>query len=310
MILINYLFMCLIFGTTFLAIKIGIDAGAPPFLSAGIRFLLAGLILLLWMVWRKKTSFFILLRKEMLITGFGLTFMTFATLYWAEQYVTSGVAAVLSATGPMMVLILQAIFLRSKISLIATIGCFIGFFGVTLLLFPAFTLEISALWLVGCIVILIGEVGYAAGTVYARYTLVRFKETSPIALNAAQMFYGGIFLSILSFWKEPFQLEAFTNTSVILSIIYLIFIGSMIGHSIYYWLVANTNPLFPSTWLYISPLIAVSLGVIFYQEILTPIMFLGVITVIIGIILVNWEALKQLFHRAKIQENPNKSMTS
>lgn len=81
MIILAYGLVCLIFGTTFLAIKIGVDAGAPPFFSAGLRFFLAGAILFLWMVWKRKANFSLLLRKEMLFTGATLTFGTFATLY-------------------------------------------------------------------------------------------------------------------------------------------------------------------------------------------------------------------------------------
>lgn len=81
MVMINYIFMCLIFGTTFLAIKIGVDAGVPPFLSAGLRFFIAGLLLFSFMVWREKTTIRLLWRKEMFFTGVCLTFGTFAALY-------------------------------------------------------------------------------------------------------------------------------------------------------------------------------------------------------------------------------------
>lgn len=81
MILVNYMFMCLIFGTTFLAIKIGIDEGMSPFFSAGVRFFIAGLLLFLFMVMKGKAKMRLLLQKEMFITSVGLTFGTFAPLY-------------------------------------------------------------------------------------------------------------------------------------------------------------------------------------------------------------------------------------
>jgi drug/metabolite transporter (DMT)-like permease len=114
MIIFGYLLVCLIFGTTFLAIKIGVDAGALPFFSAGIRFFAAGLILFLWMVWKQKARFSMLFHKEMLLTGTGLTFGTFSTLYWAEQHVSSRIAAILSATGPIMIIMLQTSFYGIK----------------------------------------------------------------------------------------------------------------------------------------------------------------------------------------------------
>lgn len=295
MVIVNYFFMCLIFGTTFLAIKIGVDAGVPPFLSAGLRFFIAGLLLFSFMVWREKTTIGLFFRKEMFFTGVGLTFGTFATLYWAEQYVTSGIAAVLSATGPMMIIVIQTFIMKQKGNWKSFIGCGVGVIGVMLLILPSFSIEISPFWMVGCFAIILGEVFYASGTIYSKHVIRKFKTTSPIALNAAQMMHGGILLIILSFLSENIQLNYLLSPASIGSLLYLTIFGSMIGHSIYYWLVSRTNPVFPSTWLYISPLIAVMLGVIFYHEYISWLTGIGTLTIIVGTVLVNFETLRKLF---------------
>ncbi|MFJ6265860.1 DMT family transporter [Lysinibacillus xylanilyticus] len=297
MVIINYFFMCLIFGTTFLVIKIGVDAGVPPFLSAGLRFFIAGLLLFSFMVWREKTTIRLLFRKEMFFTGIGLTFGTFATLYWAEQYVTSGIAAVLSATGPMMIIVIQTFILKQKGNWKSFVGCGVGVIGVTLLILPSFSIEISPFWMVGCFAIILGEVFYASGTIYSKYVIRKFETTSPIALNAAQMMHGGILLIILSFFTENIQLDYLLSPASIGSLLYLTIFGSMIGHSIYYWLVSRTNPVFPSTWLYISPLIAVMLGVTFYNEYISWLTGIGTLTIIVGTVLVNFETLRKLLLR-------------
>ncbi|RBW67913.1 DMT family transporter [Bacillus taeanensis] len=294
MVVVSFLFMCFIFGTTFLAIKIGVDSGLPPFLSAGFRFFVSGLILFTIMVCNKKTTKRLLIQKEMLLTGGCLTFGTFSTLYWAEQYVTSGVAAVLSSTGPMMILIIQSIFLKQKGNRLSFIGCFIGMIGVSFLLFPSLTIKTSSFWLYGCLVIIIGEVFYAAGTIYTKQVMNRFQNTSPIALNAVQMMYGGILLIVLSFVTERGQFDINMNPASIGSLVYLIVFGSMIGHSLYYWLVVRTNPVFPSTWLFISPIIALLLGVIFYEEAISWLTALGALTIITGTILVNFQSIRGL----------------
>lgn len=286
MVMIGYLFMCLIFGTTFLAIKIGIDAGIPPFFSAGLRFFIAGFILFGFMVLRRKTTIGLLFRKEMLITGIGLTFGTFATLYWAEQYVTSGTAAVLSATGPMIILLIQTTILKKKVNQISFIGCLVGVVGVALLILPSFTLQGERYWLMGCLLIVIGEVFYASGAIYSKHVMEKFESASPIALNAAQMMHGGILLILLSLFTEDIQFTSLTSTASIGSFLYLIVFGSMIGHTLFYWLVSRTNPVFPSTWLFISPLIAMVLGVLFYREYLPWESGIGALTVILGTILV------------------------
>jgi len=287
--------MCLIFGTTFLAIKIGVDAGVPPFLSAGLRFFIAGLLLFSFMVWREKTTIGLFFRKEVFFTGVGLTFGTFATLYWAEQYVTSGIAAVLSATGPMIIIVIQTFIMKQKGNWKSFIGCGVGVIGVMLLILPSFSIEISPFWMVGCFAIILGEVFYASGTIYSKHVIRKFETTSPIALNAAQMMHGGILLIFLSFFTENIRLDYLLSPASIGSLLYLTIFGSMIGHSIYYWLVSRTNPVFPSTWLYISPLIAIMLGVIFYHEYISWLTGIGTLTIIVGTVLVNFETLRKLF---------------
>jgi drug/metabolite transporter (DMT)-like permease len=297
MIMLAYSLVCLIFGTTFLAIKIGVDAGAPPFFSAGLRFFLAGAVLFLWMVIKGKASFSLLLRKEMLITGAALTFGTFSALYWAEQYVSSGLAAVLSATGPMMILLMQMSFLRQKAPAYSLYGCIIGFTGVLLLVLPNLAVDVSPLWITGCVVVLIGECCYAAGAIYSKKVTTAFSGVSPVALNAAQMMYGGALLFILSLITENIHPEVLYSFKTAGSLLYLTVVGSMIGHTLFYWLVAKTNPVFPSTWLYISPPIAVGVGFLFYNEAVTWITLLGVFTIITGTVLVNAGALKQLLFK-------------
>lgn len=299
MIMFNYIVMCLIFGTTFLAIKLGVDAGAPPFFSAGIRFLLAGSILFVWMVWNKKARFSLLLRKEMLLTGTCLTFGVFSTLYWAEQYLSSGIAAVLSATAPLMILLLQTAISRQKLSLRSWVGCLAGTAGVVLLLLPGAVITYSKVWMLGCAAVLAGQVFYSAGAVYSRRVVQRFSDTSPIALNAAQMMYGGAMLLILSMLAEKPDLKSMLAPNAILSLVYLVVAGSMMGHTIFYWLIAKTNPVFPSTWLYISPLIALVLGVVLYHEPIYLLSVIGGITIIVGIVLVNLDHLLQLAGRKR-----------
>ncbi|WP_175640642.1 DMT family transporter [Metabacillus schmidteae] len=299
MIVINYFFMCFIFGTTFLAIKIGVDSGLTPFFSGGVRFFLAGFLIFSFMLLREKKLFHLLFRKELFFSGVGLTFGTFSTLYWAEQYVTSGIAAVLSATGPMMIILIQGFLLREKARINSLLGCVLGTIGVVLLVQQSVSMDISSLWLVGCVVILIGEVFYAAGTIYTRKVTKIFEETSPIALNAVQMMYGGILLLVLASFTEDIQISALYQPASSGSLIYLIVAGSMIGHSLYYWLISKTNPVFPSTWLYISPLIAMALGVLFYGEHFSIVTGLGAITIVFGIILINFPTLRNIFSSRK-----------
>ncbi|KAB7667179.1 DMT family transporter [Bacillus sp. B1-b2] len=298
MTIILYSIMCFIFGTTFLAIKVGVDQGFPPFLSAGIRFFAAGAVLYLFLLGRKRTTWKLLLRKELMLTGFSLTFITFASLYWAEQFVSSGIAAILSASGPIMIVLLQNIFLRVKMDKSSIIGVIVGFIGVFFLFLPGFTINWSLHWIIGCGIILIGEIGYAAGSIYSSKIIGVFKEESPIALNAVQMIYGGIFLLVLSLLTRE-TVHSLT-IPVFFSLVYLTIAGSMVAHTIYYYLVAKTNAFLPSTWLYVSPLIALGIGHFFYKEDVHPVMFIGVILILSSLVLINIRKIMQFVNIKKM----------
>lgn len=300
MIGIAFTVMCLIFGTTFLAIKVGVEAGLPPFLSAGVRFFAAGAILFIAMKLTGKVKWSLLWRKEMLLIGAGTTFGTFSALYWAEQYVSSGIGAILSATGPMMIVILQSVLLRQKTSRITVVGCMISFLGVVLVVLPGLAVQISGLWLAGCLVILLGELCYSGGALYSKRVMDVFRETNPIALNAAQMIHGGWMLLLLSAITEPWSSAGWQYLPAMGSLLYLILFGSMIAHTLFYWLMERTNPLFPTTWLYISPPIAVGLGALLYGEHVSWWMLAGVLLIVTGLILMN-NGIIRLVNRRKVR---------
>lgn len=301
MIALGFTVMCLIFGTTFLAIKVGIDAGLAPLYAAAIRFMAAGGSLFLLMLCKKKASLSLLWRKETLVTGSLVTFGTFSTLYWAEQHISSGLAAVLSATGPIMILLLQTAHTGShrRNSFTSAAGCVVGFAGVFVLMLPGLQLDFSSMWLVGCLAVLVGELCYSGGALYSKSVMDRWPEESPLALNAAQMLFGGLLLFLFSLVVEQPQPAQLLSLPAAGSILYLTVAGSMIGHSLFYWLNAKTNPVFPSTWLYISPLIAMGLGSLVYGEAFSWVSAAGALIILAGIILVNLHSLRMLLGSRK-----------
>ncbi|EHS58141.1 DMT family transporter [Paenibacillus sp. Aloe-11] len=300
MIGIAFTVMCLIFGTTFLAIKVGVEAGLPPFLSAGIRFFAAGAILFIAMRLTGKVRWSLLWRKETVWIGAGTTFGTFSALYWAEQYVSSGIGAILSATGPMMIVIMQSMLLRQKTSRFTVIGCMISFLGVALVVLPGLAVQISGLWLAGCLIILLGELCYSGGALYSKRVMDVFRETNPIVLNAVQMIHGGWMLLVLSAITEPWGSGEWNLLPAMGSLFYLILFGSMIAHTLFYWLMERTNPLFPTTWLYISPPIAVGLGAFLYGEHVSWWMLAGVLLIVIGLMCMN-NGIIRLVSRRKLR---------
>ncbi|PER56508.1 DMT family transporter [Bacillus thuringiensis] len=302
MVIFNYILVCIIFGTTFLTIKIGIEAGAPPLFSAGIRFFLAGIILMIIFKLKRKEIMPHIFSKRIMYAGFCLTFMTFASLYWSEQYISSGLAAVLSATGPMMILLIQAKRNREKLQKEQLVALVIALIGVIFVSLPGMHQQVSFIWSIACIVLVIGELFYGIGSIRSKEILSDLSNVSPFLINGIQMFYGGILLLIASIIVEQPNVTVLTSWSVQWPILYLIFIGSIGGHGLYYWLLSKTNPVFPSTWLYVSPLIAIIVGYIVLGEPLNPTMGMGACLILIGVFLANRSTLRTYFKKGRLLE--------
>ncbi|MHA7105417.1 DMT family transporter [Bacillus sp. C-3-6] len=300
MVIFNYILVCIIFGTTFLTIKIGIEAGAPPLFSAGIRFFLAGIILMILFKFKRKEIMPHIFSKRIMYAGFCLTFMTFASLYWSEQYISSGLAAVLSATGPMMILLIQAKRNREKLQKEQLVALVIALIGVIFVSLPGMHQQVSFIWSIACIVLVIGELFYGIGSIRSKEILSDLSNVSPFLINGIQMFYGGILLLIASIIVEQPNVTVLTSWSVQWPILYLIFIGSIGGHGLYYWLLSKTNPVFPSTWLYVSPLIAIIVGYIVLGEPLNPKMGMGACFILIGVFLANRTTIGAYFKQGNL----------
>ncbi|WCN38381.1 DMT family transporter [Aneurinibacillus uraniidurans] len=288
--LFAYLLMCLIYGTTFLGIKLGLNAGFSPFWYAGARFATASLLILLFLLFRRQ-RFPSRLRDylEMASVGLCMTGIEFAAVYWAEQFVSSSFTALLAASTPLMVTITTVMVYRKKVPQVEKLGMLLGFVGVALIVWPELAkgMVVTKQWLIGVVIILIAEFFYALGTVQARHVIDR--GVSPAVMNGVQMLSGSLFLFILSFWFEPHPLPSTGLTlEAILPLLYMIVFGSLIASSIYYWLVKVTNPLFPATWTYVSPVIAVIVGYLLLGETVHGFTLVGAAVVLAGVFLTNY----------------------
>lgn len=282
---IAYMVMCLVFGTTFLAIKVGVEAGIPPFYFGGTRFLAAGMAVGLFMYFRGQPIR--LPRKQVvdaLYVGLMMTTALFAALYWGEQYISSGLAALFAATSPALIALIQWFKKENKLGSLQKAGLGIGFAGVGLAIFPSVMVADNpwAAWAIAAI--LVGQLFSAVGAVRSKQAL---QQTANVFLfNAYQMAFGGMGLFILSLLFESAQNEHITKTAV-LAWLHLTFLGSVVGHGIFYWLVKKSGPVFSSTWTYVSPIIAQGVGYWWLGEQITVLSAVGLLLVLAGVQLQN-----------------------
>jgi drug/metabolite transporter (DMT)-like permease len=285
-----YLLMCLVYGTTFLAIKVGLSAGFPPFLFAGVRFFFAGL-LVLGGLWVRRVA---LPRDRqtlgaLALIGLGNTFIPFACLYSAQRYLPSGVAAMLTSTGPALVTLFLIALERRRPEPLQWLGLGVGLAGVWLLMLP--TLQPGSYpraTLVAAGSVLLAQVAVAWATVYSKRVLSR--GVAPLAMSASQMVVGGAGLLLLSLAVERGSLGFLASGDApraLSALAYLMVMGSMVASGIYFWLVKRTGPVFPSTWLYVSPMLALLLGAVVLGEPLQASSLSGAVLVLAGVLLTN-----------------------
>jgi drug/metabolite transporter (DMT)-like permease len=297
--LLGYLVMCLIFGTSYLMIKIGLVEGIPPFQFAGLRFLIAGVLVLAFLgIRRQLPRLSVGTYAEIALLGFLMTTIPFASLFWAEQHVSSGTAALLVATAPIFTLLLGLFLREIRFRWHLFVGLAVSLCGVVLLVSHHLEGETAGLpALVGKLSIMGSELFFSLGVIRSRKLM---GTIPPFVFNGYQSVFGSLGLLLISLFTERVSAAAYTFTSVT-ALLYLAVVVSIAASSIYYWLVKETNSTFPTTWTYVAPVLAMVNGTLFLGEALTVEGIQGGVAVLVGIILMNWETWKKI-----VRERPTK----
>lgn len=251
----------LIWGSTYLAIRFTIET-LPPFLSAGLRFLLAGLVLYAFARFKKKEP--APMKKHWrpaFVTGGFLLLGGNGCVVWAERYVPSGLAALFIAIVPLWMVLLEWWWHQTKKpSTGVFIGIGIGFFGVWLLMAPDFLhLGMHSIHLGGALLLLLASLSWSIGSVYSRKADL---PESPFLSTAMQMIGGGILLLLMGLLQGEYAHFHIVNFSVksIAALAYLTTFGSLLGFTAYLWLLKNAGVARTSTYAFVNPVVAIFLG--------------------------------------------------
>jgi len=257
----------LIWGSTYLAIRFTIET-LPPFLSAGLRFFLAGLVLYAFA--RFKNAEAAPLRKHWgpaFITGGFLLLGGNGCVVWAERYVPSGLAALFIAIVPLWMVLLEWWWHQTRRpSMGVFFGIGIGFFGVWLLMAPDFLhLGSHSIHLGGALLLLLASLSWSIGSVYSRKADL---PKSPFLSTAMQMIGGGSLLLFMGLAQGELTHYHAANFSVksISALIYLVIFGSLIAFTAYLWLLKNVGVARTSTYAFVNPVVAIFLGWAFAGE--------------------------------------------
>lgn len=290
-----YILICLIWGSTWLAIRLGLDS-LTPFIGAGSRFLLAVLVFYLIMKIKKlqlqtdKESI-----KLYIQLGFFSYLIPFGLVYWGQQYVASGLASVIFGIFPFFILINSKFRLPNEnIGLLRVIGMIIAFCGIVIIFIEGFYKDFSFS--------VYGELAILLSAMMQAYTAVSIKKhghhLNPWTMNLLPMLIGGVGMLLIGFIFEDTSKLIF-DEKAILSVLYLGIFGSVVTFTAYYWLMKKINVILLSLVAFITPIIAIFLGVIFLNEQLEMKHIIGSVFVLAGLLIANVMQFKKDFSKPK-----------
>lgn len=277
--ILAFIAVCIVWGSTYLAIRIGVSE-VQPFIFAGIRFTLAGSLMLLYA--KIKNLEFPKSKRDVLnitIVGLFLLLGGHGLVVWTEQWVASSIASILVATVPLFIAIIELFVPNgSRLTLKGWIGLILGFIGVA---FLTFTDSSSAIDVKGAILLLLASLLWAVGSVYQN----TFKATgSTVSHIGIEMVVGGISLLIVGLLYGNINLDI--TLKGISALLYLIVFGSLIGYSSYIYILQKWPPSKAGTYAYINPIVAVILGALILNEAINLRIIISTFIILIGVVLV------------------------
>jgi drug/metabolite transporter (DMT)-like permease len=301
-VLLAFAIIYFVWGSTFLAIRVGVRE-VPPFLLAGLRFLIAGLVLFAWM--RAKGTVSPTAREWFSATLLAVLIfvLDYGLLFWAERRVPSGIAAVMMATIPVSMALSEILFLKTQ-RLTPRLGAalLIGIGGVLVLVSRSISFGDSPIDTIGAIALIVAAIGWSVGSALTRKLPL---PSSKAMSSGAQMFAGGVLLMITSAALgefRGFRVQA-VSLKAWLALAYLIVAGSIIAFTAYVWLIHHESPTKVGTYAYVNPVVAVLLGYFLGGEGLSLRTIVGTMLVLVSVVVITTTPKKQVSTLPQVDES-------
>jgi drug/metabolite transporter (DMT)-like permease len=290
-IIIAFSAIYILWGSTYLANRFALET-VPPFIMTGFRFTIAGAILMFFLRFRGERIPPLKDWKHSFVIGTFMLFICNGFTAIAQQKVPSGLTALFIAITPLYMTLVNWIFNKgNKPSLLEISGIFVGFSGVGLLIHSNTGLDSGNIDIVSLLMVLLSPIAWSIGAIYSKKVHENNSSFMPIAM---QMLCGGSLLLFFSFFRNEwavFNFYAVTYKSI-LSILFLIVGGSLIGYSAYIWLLKKCPPTLVSTNTFVNPVIALILGTTLAGELLSFKMILASFIIISSVLIITFSHLK------------------
>jgi drug/metabolite transporter (DMT)-like permease len=294
--LTGFVVLCLVWGTSWVAIKYSLEA-FPPLLGATLRFSLAGLFLFAYCRLRSiPVSFRGQPWRVFLITAFLVYVVNYGLIYWAEQYLKAGVAAVVFATFPLFTGILSNfVFQNEPFRMTVYVGIALGFFGVLLIFYDDFqTTELGAMVAWSTLAVLGSSISAAASSLIVKKHL---GGIHPVQLTLHQLILGTAGLLVAGVCFGELSHVGFSMNGL-LAVIYLGLVASAFAFALYYWLLQEWSAVSVSLLVYFTPMVAIVLGWVMLGESLSSRTLAGVGIILGGVLIAQVHKYRSLFTRS------------
>ena len=280
-----FLVVCVVWGTTYLAIRVALET-VPVFLVAGLRWFTAGILLAAVLVASGRKLPGRALWGPLLLLGFLMNVLGNGFVVWAEQYVASGLTAVVIATVPFWSVLIEAMLPKGeRVSMRALAGLAIGFVGIVVLVWPDLTVGGSGgrAFVGGVIGVQVACAAWAAGTSYTKRHRV---GDDPFATSAVQMIFSGLILLTLATATGEWSALSFTPRTLA-AMAYLTMAGSLVTYTAYIYAIKHLPLSTVALYAYINPIIAVVLGALLLGEPFSPRIIVAAAMVLVGMAIVS-----------------------
>jgi drug/metabolite transporter (DMT)-like permease len=302
--LLAFAIIYFVWGSTFLAIRVGVRE-VPPFLLAGMRFFIAGVVLVAWTIARRERlpsgrQWAAISLLALLIFG-----LDYGLLFWAEQRVPSGLAAVMLAMIPAFMALSEIVFLKTQ-RLTGRLGLalLIGLGGVAVLVSRSLDLGGEPIDGLGAAALIFASLNWSIAAAFSRKLPL---PASKVMSSGTQMLVGGVFLFLASAALGEFRNfhPSAVSRGAWLALLYLIVAGSIIGYTAYVWLLHHESPTKVGTYAYVNPLVAVLVGYFLGGEALGLRTILGTLFVLISVVVITTTPIKKKAAAILSVENAN-----
>jgi drug/metabolite transporter (DMT)-like permease len=291
--LLAFAIIYIVWGTTYLAIRVGVEE-VPPFLLAAIRFLIAGGVMYGWMIARGERS---PTAREWLgasVIGIMIFVLDYGVLFWAEKRVPSGVTAIMMATIPVFTALSEIIILRTqKLTARLTLALLIGLGGVAVLISRSLHLAGAPVDTMGAVALIFASISWSIASILTRKLPL---PSSKVMSSGAQMLTGGFFLLLSSAALGEFRNfhPWSVSRSAWFALLYLIVAGSIIAYTAYVWLIHHESPTKVGTYAYVNPVVAVLVGYFMGGEAIGVRTILGTLFVLTSVVVITSTRAKQV----------------